>query len=218
MELSFLLKGIVIGLLGSIPLGPIGVLCIQRTLSKKFKSGFFSGLGAAAADTVFATIAMFFLTMVMSFIESRIQLLTILGGIIIIVIGLTIFYKKTTFKRPGVRASDNKIFKDFISVFFLTLTNPAYILVFVALFTTVGLDQDGTSLNVGVPVILGVLAGASLWWFLLTFSINKIRSRFRPRHMIIINKIAGGLIVILGIAAILSAVFDISGIENMINK
>ncbi len=211
MELTFLFKGILIGLLGSIPLGPIGVLCIQRTLNKHFKAGFCSGLGAATADTLFATVAMFFLTLVMSFIESRMQLLTVVGGIIIIGIGLSIYYKKTTFKRGATRARNERAFKDYISVFLLTLTNPAYILVFVALFTSLGFESS-PSLRQGIPAVLGVFAGASGWWFLLTFFINKVRRKFRPRHLVALNKVAGGIIILLGIITILSVVFEMPGV------
>ena len=132
MALTFLFKGMLMGLLGSIPLGPIGVLCIQRTLSKKFRSGFFSGLGAATADSLFAVVAIFFLSLVMSFIESRKELLTVVGGVIIMGIGIMISLKKPSLYVRRNRARSKNIFRDYISTFLLTLTNPAYILVFVA--------------------------------------------------------------------------------------
>ena len=93
MEFIALLKGIVIGLVASIPLGPIGVMCIQRTLSKSHRSGFISGLGAATADSLFATVALFSLTVVMSFIENYIAIIKALGGISVIIVGMAIFLK-----------------------------------------------------------------------------------------------------------------------------
>ena len=182
MEFIALLKGFVIGLIASIPLGPIGVMCIQRTLSKNHRSGFVSGLGAATADSIFATIALFSLTVVMSFIENYIAILKALGGISVIIVGMTIF----------------------LTVFFITLTNPAFILIFVALFAAWGISYDGIGFFDGMVMILGVLSGASLWWFTLTFCVNLLRKRFRPRHLLWINRLTGAVIVVLGAVAILS--------------
>lgn len=205
MALTFLFKGMLMGLLGSIPLGPIGVLCIQRTLSKKFRSGFFSGLGAATADSLFAVVAIFFLSLVMSFIESRKELLTAVGGVIIMAIGIMISLKKPSLYVRRNRARSKNVFRDYISTFLLTLTNPAYILVFVALFATVGIEKESLSAGTAVLTILGVFSGASVWWFILTFFINKIRRRFRPRHVVIISRIAGSVIILLGVLAVIGA-------------
>lgn len=201
------IKGVVMGLLGSIPLGPIGVLCIQRTLSKKFRSGFYSGLGAASADTIFAIIAIFFYSIVMSFIESRMQLMTLFGGIVIMAIGMSIYFKKSHLHIRNNRAKSNNYYKDFFSTMGLTIANPAYILVFLALFATVGVDNQSLSLLNGVLVIFGVFCGATLWWLTLTYIINKIRRKFRPRHLVIINKVAGIVIFGLGVVAVVSALF-----------
>lgn len=100
MDFAVFLKGIVIGLLASIPLGPIGVLCIQRTLCKSHKAGFVSGLGAASADTLFATIALFSLTFVLSFIESYMAVIKVLGGILVIIVGMTILLKNPVGQIP----------------------------------------------------------------------------------------------------------------------
>lgn len=213
------IKGVIMGLLGSIPLGPIGILCIQRTLSKRFYSGFYSGLGAATADTLFAIIAIFFLSIVMAFIESRMQLLTVLGGIIIMVIGVSIYTKKSALHIRNNRAQSNNYLKDYISTLFLTLTNPAYIFVFIALFATMGINSDDLSIVKSLAIIAGVFTGAGIWWLTLTYSINKLRNKFRTRHLIIMNKVAGGVIFGLGIAAVIGAVFktELEVIEKFIS-
>lgn len=215
MDIVFLIKGIIMGLLGSIPLGPIGVLCIQRTLSGKFRSGFASGLGAATADTIFATIALFFYSLVISFIESQMALLSVIGGGIVMAMGVSIFFKKNKVHIKQNRTGRKRVFKDYISTLFLTLTNPAYVLVFVALFASVGIDREGQSLANGVLIIAGVMSGASLWWFLLTGTIDRVRKRFRPRHLVMLNRVAGVLIFLLGVVALVSA-FIPSGTENML--
>ncbi|MFI3267710.1 MAG: LysE family transporter [Rikenellaceae bacterium] len=196
------------GLLGSIPLGPIGVLCIQRTLSKKFRSGFYSGLGAATADTIFAIVAIFFYSIVMSFIESQMQLMTIIGGLIIMAIGVSIFFKKSSLYIRKNRKAPKSYFKDYFSTLGLTIANPTYILVFIALFTTVGVDNHNMSFLNGLFVIVGVFCGATMWWLTLTYTINKIRLKFKPYHLVVINKIAGGVIFVLGLIAVVSAVFQ----------
>ena len=201
MEFIALLKGIVIGLVASIPLGPIGVMCIQRTLSKSHRSGFISGLGAATADSLFATVALFSLTVVMSFIENYIAIIKALGGISVIIVGMAIFLKN--------RAGKGSLWSDYLSLFFITLANPAFILIFVALFAAWGISYDGIGFTDGMIMILGVLGGASLWWFTLTFCVSLLRKKFRPRHLLWINRVTGAVIVVLGAMAILSIFIQI---------
>ena len=205
MDFAVFLKGIVIGLLASIPLGPIGVLCIQRTLCKSHKAGFVSGLGAASADTLFATIALFSLTFVLSFIESYMAVIKVLGGILVIIVGMTILLKNPVVQiRKNRAGKGNNLWSDYLSVFFVTLANPAYILVFVALFAALGINREGIPYANGLLMLIGVLCGTSLWWFILTFCISLLRRKFRPRHLFWMNRISGSIIVILGAAAILS--------------
>ncbi|MEG1648699.1 MAG: LysE family transporter [Rikenellaceae bacterium] len=217
MDFIFFIKGVAIGLMASIPLGPIGVLCIQRTINKKFKSGFISGLGAASADTVFAIVAIFFLSIVTVFIEERLQLLTLIGGGIITAIGISIFNKKMS--PMGLRrnrAQNGHHFKDYISTFLLTLTNPAFIFVFVGLFTSFDITNEDLNIVNGIFTVVGVTMGASLWWFTLTFIVNHLKNKFRPRHLIVINKVAGILIFSLGAFAIISALLNIQTVNKII--
>ena len=185
MEFIALLKGIVIGLVASIPLGPIGVMCIQRTLSKSHRSGFISGLGAATADSLFATVALFSLTVVMSFIENYIAIIKALGGISVIIVGMAIFLKN-----PAVQIRRNRAGKGSLSeaITFPCFSSrwpiPAFILIFVALFAAWGISYDGIGFTDGMIMILGVLGGASLWWFTLTFCVSLLRKNFRPRHLL----------------------------------
>ncbi len=204
MWLLILCKGVLLGLVASIPLGPIGVMCIQRTLSKGQRSGFISGLGAALADTLFATIAMFFLSVVLVFIEKHIDLLKVLGGICVIVVGVRIFMRNPVVQIRRIRAKKGSLWSDFLSLFLLTFTNPAYILMFVALFAAFGVRRSGLPIGDVALLIAGVYGGASLWWLLLTSLVSLFRKKFRPRHLLALNRISGGLIVLLGTIAILS--------------
>ena len=209
MWIEIFLRGVVIGLTASITLGPVGILYIQRTLSKNRKSGLVSGLSAATADTIFATVAFFFISFISSLIESNMVILTVLGGICVVVVGVNIFMTNPVVQIRRNRAGKSNLWQDYISTFLLTLTNPAFILWLVVIFTALGVDMSEaevsvTRLRVGVAMITGFLAGASVWWFLLTTVINRLRNRFRPRHLLWINRVAGVIIVVLGASAVLA--------------
>jgi threonine/homoserine/homoserine lactone efflux protein len=207
MELMLLLKGIAVGLLASIPLGPIGVLCIQRTINKGRLSGFFSGMGAAFADTVFATIAGFSLTFIMDFIEEWKTEFQIGGGILILLLGLKIFMTNPISQMRKTRRQKNRLFEDFFSVFLLTVSNPMAIFLFVALFAGVNVVADGENFMSAGAILGGVLFGASLWWFTLTSFVNIYRKRFRLRQLWWINKIAGAVVMLIGVATIVELLF-----------
>lgn len=203
MGISTLLTGIIIGFTASIPLGPAGVMCVQRTLSKNLKSGLVSGFGAGTADLIFASIAMFSLSFIMSFIESNLMYIKAIGGICIIIVGVSIFLTNPLIQIRRNRAGQSSLWQDYLSVLLITLANPALILIFVALFAAFGVNPQSISLDSGLTMILGVYAGSCAWWFILSFTINLFRSKLRPRHLLWLNRIAGSVIVALGIATIL---------------
>ena len=204
MGLEIFIRGVLVGLMASIPLGPIGVLCIQRTLSKNHKAGFFSGLGAATADTVFATVAFFSLSFVLSLIEGHLTIIKAVGGMCVILVGSRIFFTNPVIQIRRNRAGKSNLWQDYLSIFLITLTNPALILVFVALFATFGFSKEILGAINGVTMIFGVFSGAALWWFTLTFFINLIRNKFRPRHLLWMNRIAGAVIIVLGALVVFS--------------
>lgn len=210
-------EGFVIGLMASVPLGPIGVICIQRTLSQSRRIGFVSGMGAATADTIFAILAIFSLSLVMSFIEEQKYWITAIGGLMIIILGFSIFYKRVG-RTSGAKKNTGSMISNYLSVFFLTLTNPSYILIFVALFAAVGIENTTDSgFMKDLLVICGVFMGASTWWFTLTWLINLFRKKFTLRHIWWINKITGAAIIIIGVVLILSLIVKLpSSVEKLI--
>ncbi len=125
MNLEILLRGLFVGFLASITLGPVCVMCIQRTLSKNRLSGFVSGLGAATADTIFAISAYFFVAVISGFIESNIQIIKIIGGVCIIGVGIHFFLKNPVVQIRRNRAGKSNLGQDYASTFVLTLTNVA---------------------------------------------------------------------------------------------
>lgn len=216
--IAFML-GITAGLMASVPLGPIGVLCIQRTLSNNRISGFVSGLGAATADTFFAILALFSLSYINSFIAKYDFWVELIGGLIIIVFGMSIYFKKV--QHPSIREKQRDSNKkmgyvgNYFSVLLLTLPNPAYFFVFVWIFAAMGIGSAGSATWMhSTATLMGVLAGACVWWFTLTFFVNKLRKKFNYRGLWWLNKISGGLIMLLGVWTVIKVVLSLIPLLN----
>lgn len=204
------IKGVLIGLMATVPLGPIGVFVVQRTLTKNHISGFISGMGAVLADAIFASIALLSLSMVIGFINNHIALIKVIGGICVIMVGMTIMLKNPIVQIKRNRAGmKNSLWSDFLSMFFIAIANPLYILIFVALFAAFGVSYMGTAYFSTGMMLLGVVSGATAWWVVLTTTVGLLRSKFRPRHLLWMNRISGAVIVFLGAAVIISIFVNI---------
>lgn len=212
--IDIFLRGLCVGLASSVTVGPVAVLCIQRTLSKNRRSGLASGVGVASADMLMAIIAYFFYAMLQSRIEEYSSILQVTGGIFVVIVGVCIFFQNPVPQIRKNRAGKTNIWQDFSSMFAFTLANFVvvipYILAFFAMFN-VGLQahDDVASLVRSGMTILGFFAGALLWWIMLTLTIDYFRKGFRPRHMLTINHVAGVIIGVLGIYTILSTFINI---------
>ncbi len=207
-----LFLGIAAGLMASVPLGPIGILCIQRTLANNRLSGFLSGLGAATADTFFALLALYALRYINSFIAEYDFWVNVIGGLIIIVFGMSIFLKKVHHpsKKSQRNASEMSYVGNFFSVLILTLPNPAYFGVFVWVFAAMGVgSSDSTTVGYSVALLSGVLIGAAFWWFVLTLLVDKLRKKFSYKGLWWLNKISGGFIMLLGMWAVIKVVLSL---------
>lgn len=214
--IEILFRGICVGIAASITVGPVAVLCIQRTLSKSRKSGIVSGIGVACADTFMAMAAFFFYSILQTQIEQYNTLLRVIGGIFVMIVGVYIFTQNPVPQIRRNRAGKTSLWQDFASIFGLTIANfimvVPYILAFFAVFKISSGDVTGEGFNGFVRalfVIGGFFGGAVLWWTLLAFVLDLFRRRFRPRHMLTINHVAGIVIGVLGIYTILSTFFDI---------
>ncbi|SMO85960.1 Threonine/homoserine/homoserine lactone efflux protein [Saccharicrinis carchari] len=197
MLLNYLIDGIIIGFSASVPLGPIGVLCIQRTLNKGRLSGFISGLGAAFSDTIYAILAGFSLSYIVNFIEQQLLYIQIFGALLLILLGIHIFYSNPAVQLRKQRKGKSNLFQDFISTFIVTISNPLAIFLFLAFFASFGAVKPGDDASNHFILIAGVLAGASLWWFILSSLISLFRSKINLRRLWWLNKITGAAIVIL---------------------
>ncbi|MFI3318655.1 MAG: LysE family transporter [Rikenellaceae bacterium] len=207
-------RSMVAGLAASITVGPVAVLCIQRTLSKSYHSGLISGLGVALADTLMAVVAYFFYAMLQSQIDQYFGILSTLGGILVIVVGASIFFKNPVPQIRRNRAGHSSPWQDFISVFGLTLANfimvIPYLLAFLAVFkiSSSGESFSREGLMHGTTVMGGFFTGAIAWWSALATLINSVRHRFRPRHMLTLNHVAGIVIGLLGVYTIISTLIQ----------
>ncbi|MEG1553904.1 MAG: LysE family transporter [Rikenellaceae bacterium] len=206
--LEIIIKGFVIGLLASMPLGPIGVMCIQRTINNKFLSGFVSGCGAASADFFFATIALFFFSFIEPYLANNLEVIKLIGGLVIAIVGLSILLKKSVANLRQNRNSKRNLLKDFFSIFGLTVTNPAYILVFLGLFSYFKVEDIDFTIFTHIIMLIGVLSGAVLWWFSLTTLVNSFRKKFTLKHIFYINRIAGVAISGIGVIAMISSIIE----------
>lgn len=201
---TIFIKGIIIGLLVSAPLGPIGIMCIQRTLNRGYMAGFVSGLGAAVADTIFAVIAGFGLTIIINFIQEKHIYFQILGGIFVLYIGYRIFNTNPVKQLRIQRLSKTKLSQDFASIFLLTLSNPMAIFLFVAIMAALKVANELLSLFELFILIAGTAGGAILWWFILASVANRFRKRIRLKSIWWLNKITGSVVFLFGLVVILS--------------
>ncbi len=202
MDISFLIRGLIIGFSIAATVGPMCILCINRTLHKGQLYGLVSGLGIATADAVYGSIAGFGLTVITSFLVSQQMWIHLIGGLFLVYLGI-----KTAFTRPPERAVAAKadgFVGAYISTFLLTLTNPLTILSFAAIFAGIGVGGASKSYLSAPLVVCGVFLGSVTWWCILTSGISLLRKRFTARWLLWINRIAGVIILLFGILALLS--------------
>jgi len=194
-----------IGISVSAPLGPIGVLCIQRTLNKGFKSGFISGIGAASADIIYAIIAGFSITYISDFLIEYQTYIRIIGGAFLILVGIRISISNPAKQVRKLRIKGNNYYKDYITSFLITVSNPITILAFGAFFATFNMiDKNAGNFPI-VIMIITVFGGALLWWVSLISVVTVFKSKIRLRNLLWINRITGVLIVLFAIFVIISA-------------
>lgn len=247
-----LLSGMLVGLASSVTVGPVAVLCIQRTLSKGHLSGLFSGLGIACADTLMAILSFTVYALLKSSIDEYHTAIQICGGVFVVIVGIFIFFKNPVPQIRKNRTGRSNMWQDFASMFGFTLANFVVVIPYIlAFFTMFNIDLSGdlvtttteveiiadpvldvarsahdevvqevvTTTTTTTPspinsmfrnslVILGFLLGAVGWWGLLTFVINLFRRRFRPRHMLTINHVAGIVISTLGLYTLISVLIS----------
>ncbi len=178
MDLNLLWKGVVTGLAVSIPLGPLGILCIQRTVNKTWKAGIFSGIGIAAADTMYAFIAGFSLSIIIDFIRQYELYFKLVGLFVLILLGIYIFRSNPTKQIQGYKRRGPSHLQDFLTTFLVTLSNPLSVFVFIAIFTSYSIVLQFSHPLEAMLTIGGIFIGASGWWISVTGLAHFFRHKF----------------------------------------
>ena len=202
MEAGAFIKGMIIGFSIAAPVGPIGVLCIQRTIVYGRMSGLLTGLGAATADGIYGAVAAFGLTAISGFRVGPQFWFKLIGGLFLLYLGIKTFLSKPA---GQAAAQDHKgLISDYISTVFLTLANPATILSFVAVFAGLGLGSENNDAFTALFMAAGVVTGSALWWLFLSSGVSLLRAKFDPSSLGLVNNISGTIIVIFALLAFAS--------------
>ncbi len=208
--ISTIIEGITIGLCTSIPVGPIAILIIQRTLQKGRMHGFTSGLGAATSDTFYALLAIVGLSVVLSFIEENKLIIQIIGSAIMVIFGVYIFFQNPAKNIEKSKTDKSSYWQEYLTAFFLTLSNPLMIFLYIGLFAQYNfISSESHFIEIAIG-ICSVFLGAALWWFLLTLLASIFRKRFNIRGLWILNKATGILISVIALVALISSISGFS--------
>lgn len=201
--LGLVSKGFLIGVLVSAPMGPIGMLCIQRTLSKGRWHGFITGLGAALSDIIYAALTCLCMGMVVSFVEANQRPLQLLGSIVLALFGVYLFRSNPVRNLRKRKEKKLSFTQDFITAFLFTFSNMLIVLLYIGLFARFGFVLPEHSVWMILAGIGGIGIGAIVWWFLITYFISKLRRWFNVRGIWLMNKIVGSVIMIVSIIGFL---------------
>ena len=201
MELTYFLKGILIGFAMAVPIGPIGIMCIRKTLTEGRLRGMIIGFGAATADMLYGSVAAFGLTIISNTLFSERVWIRLVGGTLILFLGVRTFRAHPS--DPKLHINSSGILRSYLSTVFLTLTNPLTIFAFIAVFAALGLGK-GLGYFSASTLVAGIFIGSSLWFFSLSSGVTLFRNKLDLVGLQWVNRIAGILIIISGVIAIVS--------------
>ncbi|MGE5505826.1 MAG: LysE family translocator [Actinomycetota bacterium] len=193
------LRGIAIGFALAAPIGPVGILCIRKALNDGRVAAFVAGLGAALADTVFAAVAAAGIGVALAWLADWATVIKAVGGTFMVVLGVGAWRAAAVAVEPDAGAGPGP-WRDFLSTFAVTITNPFTILGAAGAFAAFGS-------GIGVALVGGVFIGSALWWLVLALLVAAVRTRFTPERMRLVNHASGALLVVFGLAALASLAF-----------
>jgi threonine/homoserine/homoserine lactone efflux protein len=210
--LDLIFKGFIIGVVASAPMGPVGVLCIQRTLNKGRWFGFVTGIGAALSDIIYALLTGYGMSFVLDYITNKenVFILQLLGSILLLAFGYYTFRSNPVAAIRPVKQGKGKgtYLHNFITAFVVCFSNPLIIFLFIGLFARFAFVQHGVVLFEAVTSYFAIFIGAICWWFSITFFVNKVRKHFNLRGIWVINRVFG---IIVMIASLAGLVFTLLG-------
>lgn len=208
--LSDVFQGFLVGLVTSAPVGPIAILCIQRTVQKGHWHGFASGLGAASSDFIYALIAIFGLSFVTDFIDAHEFIIQLVGCIFVAAFGIHIFFQNPSKGLRKSSADKTSYWQEYVTAFLLTFSNPLMIFLFLGVFARFHFLSEATRPFDYIVGMLSVLAGALSWWLFLTSIASLFHGKFNIRGLWILNKITGSLIAILAVGGFILTIMGTS--------
>jgi len=201
MDLSFFIKGLIFGFSIAAPVGPIGILCIRRSLTSGWMAGLLTGMGAATADAIYGCVAGFGLTGITGFVVGQRAWIQLFGGLFLCWLGIRIFQSGTK-EKPPVGAPGSAAM-GYLSALFLTLTNPMTILSFAAVFAGMGLGSIGAGHKAAGWLVAGVFSGSMAWWIILSSSSSLFNTRMNTKAMRWINRLCGAVIAGFGLVVVI---------------
>lgn len=204
MNIGLFFKGLLVGFLIAMPVGPIGILCIQRTLHKGKLHGMVSGLGAATADAIYGFIAAFGLTFISNFLVKEQPWLRLVGGIFLCYMGARVLLSKS--EKRATPEDGASYVSDYVSAFILTFTNPTTFLAFAAAFAGLGLVSLIEHHIAALLLVAGVFVGSGLWWLILSGITATFLGKLLYTRPAWLNKVSGIIIIAFGLFVLLTLI------------
>lgn len=204
-----ILKALAIGIIISAPMGPVGVLCIQRTLNKGRAIGLATGVGAAISDVMYCLLTAFCLSFVEDFLLRNQPVLSIIGSIVLIGFGIYLFRTnpvKSLKKNPGKKTS---VRGAMITGYLFTFSNPFIVVLIMSLFTRFNFLDSGFKIYHHVVAFLFIALGALVWWYAVTLLVTKVKTHFNLRSLWVVNKITGSIIILLSLGGLVTGIISI---------
>jgi threonine/homoserine/homoserine lactone efflux protein len=196
MEYSLFVQGIIIGLTLAVPVGPLSLICIQRTVKEGRLHGIFSGMGVATADSFYAAVTFLGLTIISGFIITHQNLFRFLAGVVLILIGIRVFQSIPA--AITAKTEHETYLKDYLSMVALAIANPLTLVFFLVILPGYSVAIHGTSSLSAAEFVAGVFFGSVVWWVMLCGSIGSVRSRISVANLGLINRVSGLLISFFG--------------------
>lgn len=203
-----IIKAFIVGICASAPIGPIAILVIQKSLSGGHKAGFIAGLGACVVDTIYAVAAIFALAVVQEFIYTHQNIILIVGGIVVAMLGVSMSFSDP-FRKVKKNSGASVSLTDFMQSLIMGFSNPGAVFVILALFAFFGLADESPHNWSVMPIILSVSAGSVVYWFCVTWLLSHFRKKFEIRTILWINRVTGAIIILIGIALLGEGIFNV---------
>lgn len=202
-----ILKGMLIGALVSAPMGPVGALCIQRTLNKGRWHGFATGVGAMVSDVIYAVMVGMGMSYILNFISKNETAIQVIGSILLLAFGVVLFRSNPIKSFHEQKKNITTYTQDFVTAFFVTLSNPLIIFLYIALFARLNYYNEDFTSGQHILGFASIATGALLWWFVVTFFFGKLRSKFNLRRLWVLNRIIASVVIAISLLGLAYSMF-----------